>query len=955
MMVRSLLIVALIALTLFASPAEDCSPCVGFVAGLTEDPPDDVPLLVTVAEGDPDFPRAIERLTPQQRARTVLVIDFALEPDESLDEIDQRLRGLAREIARGRALRAAGLRIPSDPSPQIAWSARRLAVILQSERAAEQSLVAPASLEALDHLVEERATPYFDILLIAPPVSVEAALLWVIEHDPSKRIHAVVTPVSPNPLFDAAEILAGGAEVAYLSTSGEETVLAAIHLDREFAGDWTADSTSRARMLTATGAEDREQRVVTFVRGEDLRTVVVPQGTAAPAAILAVPAIDFTAPRLLSAEGFSEVTDTGERGGDLLVGLSPLAVPFAIFFDRPRIESPALQKETLEVTGSRSIPVEEIVREHQAYWDFQRQHEPAYIATNETSLRFAVGSAGDSVEATLAGSHFFRRPLISDWTWENLYLNGVRWRYGRIPELPLVEPEKVSQLPLEIELSREYRYELVRETERNGYKTWEVAFEPPADAPSDLPLYRGRVWIDRDTHARVAISMIQLNLSGNVLSNEEAIEYAPFDRSHWKRLTPLETRASAPRDLLWLPVRISAQQTVSAGGRATPVQRSTVFSRFEIDPERFDGRRIEAHRSPYRMVRETEEGLRYLEPAEGDERLVKEGVDTSRLFLVGGIQHDEGLEYGVLPLGGVNYFNYDLWGKGLQTNVFFAGVVAAVNLTDPSFRNTRMNLGADAFALAIPFENSIFRGGVEIEEEAVEIHPLSLSLRAGHPVLTFGKLDASLGMTWVGFGRATTTADDFEIPADTFVLSPAIHARYDRWGYGLAAFFEHNHRMRWEPWGVADEFDERQQSYDKYGLALTKVVHLPKFQRIGIGLEWVSGSDLDRFSKYELGFWGSTRVRGFASQSVRAEEAWLGHLSYGLVLSDAIRMEAFYDLARLNDTASGLEGEIFQGVGVGGQMVGPWGTLLRFDLGRSVGANRQDGFVASILFLKLFD
>jgi hypothetical protein len=954
MMIRSLLIAALIASSLLAS-AEDCSPCVGLVADPAEVLPDGLPLLVAVSEADPDFWRSIERLTPQQRARTVLVVDFTLDPDESLDQIDQRLRRLAREIARGRALRAAGLRIPPDPSPQLAWSARRLAVILQSERAAEQSLVAPLGLETLDHLVEERATPYFDILLIPPPIPVEAALMWVIEHDPSKRIHAIVTPVSPNPLFDAAQALAGGAEIAYLSTSSEETILSAVQLDRQFGGDWTADATSRARMLTATGAEDREQRVVTFVRGEDLRTIVVPEGTAAPAAILAVPATDFTTPRRLGVAGLSALTDTGERGTDLLVGISSPHEPFAVIFERPRIESPALQKETVEVSGSRSVPVEEIVRDHQAYWDFQRQHEPPYIATNETSLRFSVGSAGDAVEATLAGSHFFSRPLISDWTWENLYLNGVRWRYGRIPELPLIEPEKVSQLPLEIELSREYRYELVRETGRHGYQTWEVAFEPPFDAPSDLPLYRGRVWIDKETHARVAISMIQLNLSGNVLSNEEAIEYAPFDRRGWKRLTPAESRTVEPRELLWLPVRIAAQQTVSAGGRATPIQRSTIFSELEIDPARFDARRIEAHQSPFRMVRETEQGLRYLEASDGDERVVKEGIDTSRLFLVGGLQHDEGLEYGLLPLGGVNYFNYDLFGRGLQTNLFFAGVVAALNLTDPAFRGSRMNLGADAFALAIPFENSIYRNGVEIEEEALEIHPLSLTLRAGHPLFTFGKLDASLGVSWIGFGRAEATAADFDIPQDTFVLSPAVHARYDRWGYGVSGFYEHNRRTSWEPWGVFDEFEAGQQTFDKYGLALTKVIHLPKFQRLGVGLEWVSGRDLDRFSKYELGFWGSTRVRGFASQSVRAEEAWLGHLSYGLVLSDAIRIEAFYDLASLDDRASGLDGEIFQGVGVAGQMVGPFGTLLRFDIGRSIGANRQDGVVASILFLKLFD
>ena len=96
--------------------------------------------------------------------------------------------------------------------------------------------------------------------------------------------------------------------------------------------------------------------------------------------------------------------------------------------------------------------------------------------------------------------------------WQDFFINGVRWKYGRIPELPLIQPEKVTQLPLDIHLSNEYRYELVRQTDMLGYRTYEVRFEPPPNAPEDLPLYRGTVWIDAKTWARVRIAMVQLNL-----------------------------------------------------------------------------------------------------------------------------------------------------------------------------------------------------------------------------------------------------------------------------------------------------------------------------------------------------------------------------------------------------------------------------------------------------------
>jgi hypothetical protein len=81
----------------------------------------------------------------------------------------------------------------------------------------------------------------------------------------------------------------------------------------------------------------------------------------------------------------------------------------------------------------------------------------------------------------------------------------------------------------------------------------------------------------------------------------------------------------------------------------------------------------------------------------------------------------------------------------------------------------------------------------------------------------------------------------------------------------------------------------------------------------------------------------------------------LGHLSYGFVISDQLRLEAFYDHALLDDAAAGYNGEPFQGVGIAGQLIGPFGTLMRIDVGKSIGRNAQDDFVADVMFLKLFD
>ena len=45
---------------------------------------------------------------------------------------------------------------------------------------------------------------------------------------------------------------------------------------------------------------------------------------------------------------------------------------------------------------------------------------------------------------------------------------------------------------------------------------------------------------------------------------------------------------------------------------------------------------------------------------------------------------------------------------------------------------------------------------------------------------------------------------------------------------------------------------------------------------------------------------------------------------------------------------------VLAGLIIAGQTIGPFGTLLRLDIGKSIGRNAQSGFVANVVFLKLF-
>ncbi|HVT43579.1 MAG TPA: hypothetical protein VMT00_04240 [Thermoanaerobaculia bacterium] len=893
----------------------------------------------------------VQSLSPDQRRRTTLLVTAALEDRESVDEVEQIIDRLITSVRGTSPLRALGLRL-ANASPSIeGYGIKRLAVKSQGLGVADRLLVAPPAIASLAPLYQTGAQAYFDEILVASSLLEEAAA-WLHEKDPAKRIAAIVGPREDGILYEGSAALAAGATIAFLTTRAANGA-AIERFNREMAGDHAVDTAAGVEILDRSGRA-LDQEAIVFVRGEDLRSVIVVPDERESWRIASLAGDDFLDPKRVSATGASPLRDTGAKEGRFLIAIAPSDEPWFLTVGRPNLTDASITRETIEITTQRGISVEEIIRNHQAWHAHQKSIEPRYIAWNETKLRFGIGPGGDTIEATIGGELFSDPRGLSDWVWREFFINGVRWKYGRIPELPIIQPEKVTKIPLDIQLTNDYRYQLVGETNVRGHRVYEVRFDPPADAARDIPLYRGTVWIDTRNWARIRIAMVQLNLTGEILSNEERVDFTPFDSVTGAMVTAHEADQPSGSSLVWLPVAVGAQQVLSTAGRATVVLRSTDLSRFELHPETFDERHRQASASDHRMVRETEAGLRYLERTGDGQRVVKDGFDTARLFLLGGLHHDAGLEFPVVPLGGLDYFNFDLWNRGLQTNIFFAGVILAANLTDPSFRNSRTSVGADLFGIAIPFENSMYREGEEHRGETVKALPVKLTGRIGRPIFGFGKIDLAVELAHESYQRAEDTAVDFAIPSDTFVITPSLHLRYDRAGYSLAGSYERGERSTWTPWGDLGEYDESQRDFSRYGLSLSRAFFLPNFQRIGVELDYLGGTDLDRFSKYELGFFGASRVRGIQSGSVRAERAVMAHLSYGFVFSRQLRIEAFYDHALVDDRFSGIRREPFQGVGIGGQTIGPKGTILRFDLGKTVGRNAQDDFVANVIFLKIF-
>ena len=732
----------------------------------------------------------------------------------------------------------------------------------------------------------------------------------------------------------AAPIAPSGVTLAHLQTL--------VLLANEFQGDLSLDAATRPE-----GA----RRAWSFVRGEDLALRVIAEAEPGAARLgLRFPDPTLKSPTLVQANG-KIISFRGNRGASSFdLGINQPGAAVVLRLERASIAELEGVEEKVTVETERQMPVEEILRRLQAFEEAQNRRIAHWQAVNTTTLRFQAASGTQAVEATFEGAVFFRPGQPFDWAWQTFYLNGVRWKGKEIPEIPLVQPERAAAMPLEILFTKEYRYSL-RGTERVGERDcWAVEFEPAAPVEGRT-LFRGTVWVDRETWARVRTRAVQLGLEGDVLSNEETIDYTPVDATG-------AASAWGTSDAFVLPLHTVAQQVLSVLNAGLVVEKEVVLGAVEVNGADFETKRAELFASKTTIVRDTDAGLRYMVPEEGGEpgaRVVKEGFDASKLFLLGGAFYDDSLEY-PLPLVGLNYFDLDFRGGKRQLNAFFGGVLGIVNYSDPNLFGSRADLGVDLFAIAFANSDQLYRDGVESPGEEVEELPARATLNFGFPLGSFVKVSSGYRLAYSKYSRTDDTAPEFVLPSDHFRHRVDLGLQFARGGYRFNVTGAANQRSTWDFWGLPGntEFDPDSERYYTWEASASKNWYFPGFKKLGVELNYLGGENLDRFSKYQFGFFGGNRVHGYQIGKVRAEEAFALHLSSGLEIGNVVRLDAVGDVAWATDETSGYDNEMLAGVGIAGSFVGPWQTLVQVDIGTPV-AGPDDGVVAYVVFLKLFN
>lgn len=586
-----------------------------------------------------------------------------------------------------------------------------------------------------------------------------------------------------------------------------------------------------------------------------------------------------------------------------------------------------------EVTEGVLPSVAEIIARHQEAQTAQDALVDTYIADAHMEQHFRPSATDPGFDVVTENRFYFDREG-TEWEELTFTLNGSKWGANR-PPFPLLQPEKVLSLPLDLRLDKDYRYRLEGAETVDGRRAYAVRFDPLDGARS---LYRGTVWIDAETFLKLKVQAVQTQLSSPVVSSEEIQYFTPAAETGGRSLSMF--------------TRLVARQIMLVAGRNLLVEREVKFANFRVNTSDFASTRAASRGTSHVMYRDTDRGLRYY-VKKGEERVVQDNPATTAKALAFGVNIDPSYDY-PLPIVGINYLDFEFLGKNQQLAVLFGGVLALANVQHPKILGPKVDASLDLFAIAVAVNDQVYDPSGERRGERLRDHPFSTGVNLGWQFTSFQKLTASYQFRFDAYSADKLTTPGFTIPVDTVTNGLGLAYEYKRGGYALGGNAFAYQRGSWRSWGTGEGFDPGQRNYQKYSASLSKDFFFG-LHKIHLNGAYYGGKHLDRFSMYQFGLFDENRIHGVPSAGVRFGELAMLRTGYSFNLLDLYRVDLFLEQAIGKDPTHDTKWRGVTGLGLGLNLRTPFGTMLRADIGKSLLPALYSGsgsFVAQIMVLK---
>lgn len=880
-----------------------------------------------------------------------VVLDQVPQTPDETDAWRQRLRAIAeryRGKVKGYQIGVAGA-VPVQPA-QYAFLIKLASVQIRSVDSGVAIAVPDVTggdASALEQLYAQDVAAYVDVIEL-PAGDLPAARLSAIEtlvqqRDPSAVLMRTGTPLGSDPPAAArrlvdSELTRLGTDVAYASYRASGPALQSALTRVAALSDLLAaeivplDEQATALTIRQAGIETIDTIDKTHAVRHRLLfnlntsgTLIVYWGGAGASGVVDLELTDASNripvvrnPLTGTVEAIKDpVRDEATRRVSLRVPLA--AGPLILDFTFGEANTFALREEA---TAGITLGVAEIIARHQQAQAAQDRLLRHYVASARMAQHFRPSGIDSGFDVVSENRFYFDRDGM-EFEELSFSINGQKFGSDR-PAFPVLQPEKVLSLPLDLRLTSDYRYRLEGLETVGEYPCYVVRFDPVEEGRS---LYKGKVWIDRVSFVRIKVHALQTQLAPPVISNDEIQTFAPV--------------ADVDGHKLFLFTHLTSRQIFLIAGRTLPVEKEVQFSDFEVNGDTFVEARTTARSSDRIMYRDTDQGLRHY-VKRGNERVVSERMTSSAKALAMGTIIDPSLDF-PLPIFGINYLDFDFIRRDTQLALLFGGVLALGNVQAPKLAGTALDASVDFFAMAVPVLDQEFDASGARSSERVRNIPFSTGVNLGWQATDFQKIGGSYQFRYDLYFADTDTAPGFVAPSDTLTHGAGLTYEYKRAGYSFSTAAWQHRRTRWLPWGDLTRFDPRTRTYRKYSASLSKDFYLGPLQKIHFNGAYFGGQRLDRFSMYQFGLFDDTRMHGVPSAGLRFADLAVARGSYSFNVFEQYRLDVFLDQGYGRDLIDRDRWLRVTGLGVAVNFRGPRQTMIRTDFGKSFLPSRFAG------------
>jgi len=514
---------------------------------------------------------------------------------------------------------------------------------------------------------------------------------------------------------------------------------------------------------------------------------------------------------------------------------------------------------------------------------------------------------------------------------EQVMLNGVKANIQGEFQLPIVESKRGVSPPVSLNLTERYRYSDGGQ-EANGQR-W-IKFAPAFNEPT---LFTGQILVNEATGRILEERSERTNLPGIVKTESRKLIYGEPEPGFW-RVMNIQT----------------FERWVLSGGVAQ-IQRELSYKDFKINQDDFVQSRQRARDSKSAMLRQTEDGLRYLVRDKDGVRIVEQKQRTSGRAFGGAILIDPSLQFPVIPGGALALFDYDAFGKGIQYNAMLAGLF---NMGTISIPNTPggFDIGLQASGGLLAFTDRPALNGRLLERDGV-------ARQSGQARLSVGRdLGLAFRLRLQGqaiYNRYSDAKEEkyrtpgFLIPPSGFTVGLTSELSWMQRGFQLRGYFGTGNR----PDGFFGPPDDVRPiadggKYTRWGMTASYDLRMKPAGWFHSEIGMAGGRGFDRFLSLDFGgMGGNIRVSGIRGNAITSDRVQYASLGYVLSLSQFLRMTCQIDHAR----AHSLDDQKtygFTGMSVAGDVPGFWWfTAVRLDIGVGLqsdvpGIKGINGFIA---------